>query len=127
MANTREVTVSGPLFDGRAHLAVEAYLDAATKLVAEHAANLVKTRLDQVLQHPTGHYRSLIQTDRQQNEWAVTDSNCVYGPWLEGVGSRNETTAFKGYGTFRLVIQELKPLVEVIAEPILLPYVAKMN
>jgi hypothetical protein len=33
----------------------------------------------------------------------------VYGPWLEGVGSRNfPVTRFRGYHAFRVAAQELK-------------------
>ncbi len=31
----------------------------------------------------------------------IWDSGVVYGPWLEGVSSRNERSRFKGYGMFR--------------------------
>ena len=27
----------------------------------------------------------------------------IYGPWLEGTSQRNQSTRFKGYGTFRKV------------------------
>jgi hypothetical protein len=38
----------------------------------------------------------------------VTDTPVVYGPWLEGVGSRNApTTRFPGYHTFQLVSQKI--------------------
>jgi len=31
----------------------------------------------------------------------------VYGPWLEGTGSRNQTTNFKGYKSARLATAAL--------------------
>jgi hypothetical protein len=33
----------------------------------------------------------------------ISDRGVVYGPWLEGTGSRNQTTRFKGYASFRRV------------------------
>ena len=38
----------------------------------------------------------------------ISDGQVVYGPWLEGVSSRNETTRFKGYHSFRIVAQQLQ-------------------
>lgn len=31
--------------------------------------------------------------------------NAVYGDWLEGTSSRNQTTRFKGYNSFRIINQ----------------------
>jgi len=31
----------------------------------------------------------------------ITDNGCVYGSWLEGESSRNSSTRFKGYRSFR--------------------------
>jgi hypothetical protein len=39
--------------------------------------------------------------------WEVHDSGIVYGPWLEGEGSRNKTTPFKGYRMFRKVATQI--------------------
>jgi hypothetical protein len=44
---------------------------------------------DQVLQHPTGYYQSKITVERAGTGYRVTDQGVVYGPWLEGTGSRN--------------------------------------
>jgi len=38
----------------------------------------------------------------------IHDSGVVYGPWLEGTSSRNQTTRFKGYASFRRVKQWLE-------------------
>lgn len=45
----------------------------------------------------------------------------VYGPWLEGVSSRNQTTRFKGYAMFRKTKQKLQGM----ARTILLKHVRK--
>ena len=46
----------------------------------------------------------------------IDDSNLVYGPWLEGVSSRNQATRFKGYATFRHVFGQLEKMGDEIAE-----------
>lgn len=101
------VTMSGPLFDGRAEPLIEHFLTDAEEDIAQEGENRVHARLGQVLRHPTGYYESRVQTDRSVGDISVTDSGVIYGPWLEGVSRRNQTTPFKGYHTFRIVGQQL--------------------
>lgn len=108
---------SGPLFDGRAVGIVERYTVAARDRLAQEGENRVHARLHEVLRHPTGYYESHIHTDRQINDLVITDTPVVYGPWLEGVGSRNSpATRFPGYFTFRLVSQVLNAEAGEIAQ-----------
>ncbi len=79
---------------------------------------MVLERLGHVLRHPTGYYESQVRTEmRSDSEAFVTDGGVVYGPWLEGTGSRNETTRFKGYRTFRTIAQELDARATELVEP----------
>jgi hypothetical protein len=48
-----------------------------------------------------GHYRRNISTEFKNMSAIIYDGNVVYGPWLEGIGSRNATSRFKGYGVYR--------------------------
>lgn len=48
-------------------------------------------------------YRKTIHALVSNMNMTILDNNAVYGPWLEGTGSRNETSQFKGYATFRKV------------------------
>ncbi len=115
----------GPLFDGRAAAAAAAFCKAAERRVAQRGVTLVKTRLDSVLKHPTGRYRSNIQVDNS-TPTKVTDGNIVYGNWLEGTGSRNRTTRFKGYRTFRQTTELLQREAVRVADEILPAYVGRM-
>lgn len=121
------VEISGPLFDGRANAAVNAFTDAAEERIAEVGVNMVRTQLDRVLRNPTGYYESQVQTDRSVGDMAINDNGVVYGPWLEGVESRNRTTRFKGYSTFRIVTQQLDAVAMNIAEGVLPPYLTRMG
>jgi hypothetical protein len=111
-----EVTYSGPFFSKGAESVIDDALRDVVELVANQGVNDVHEFLDSVLKNPTGNYERHIRTERQQNDLAVTDSGIVYGPWLEGVGSRNQTTRFKGYATFRKVTQTLDRKAGQIAE-----------
>lgn len=85
--------------------------------LAVEGVKRIKARLGQVLQNPTGYYESQIGVDRRQTYRGLTDNKVVYGGWLEGVDSRNSTTRFKGYHTFRLVKQSLDQDKLTLAQP----------
>jgi len=95
--------------------------------IAIEGVHRVKARLGQVLQNPTGYYESNISVDRRTTYRGVTDSGVVYGGWLEGVSSRNATSRFKGYRTFRIVKQGLAQDKNQIAEPIVRKFIQEMS
>jgi hypothetical protein len=98
------VRLQGPTVQGLATPILTGMLDVALEEVASYTQHEVSMELASVLQNPTGYYESQIRTDRVSAEaYSVNDSNVIYGPWLEGIGSRNATTRFKGYATFRRV------------------------
>lgn len=111
-----DVTIQGPLVDGRLQHAIDLGLDDAKRDVAKRGVTLVRARLAGVLRHPTGRYEFQVQAERAVADWAVTDGGIVYGPWLEGVSTRNATTRFKGYHTFRRTTQELDRQAGAIAD-----------
>lgn len=125
MATT--VRFHGELFDGRAAGAVQAFLDEAVEAVADAGANLVLDELAGSLQNPTGFYESRIRTERRQDDAFVTDSGVVYGPWLEGVGSRNASSRFKGYRSFREATQHLEQDAAEIAAHVLVKHLGEMG
>lgn len=117
----------GPLFDGSARRVIDAFLDEAKEEVADEGVNDVLSVLGSKLQNPTGYYESQIATDRQRDDYAVTDSGVIYGPWLEGTSSRNQTTRFKGYSTFRRTTQTLQGKAPDIAERVLPRYLNRLS
>jgi hypothetical protein len=122
------VTVQGPLLDGSAPQIVAAGIEEAVRTVAEAGETAVQNRLQQVLRHETGKYRSKIITDRVSEErWDITDQGYYYGPWLEGTGSRNKTTRFKGYGTFRKTTQWLQDRAPALADAVFSRYVEQLG
>lgn len=107
----------GPLFsEARRHRIIDAACVQAHQAVAKVGNDQVHRRLHGVLRHPTGFYESHVVTDLAETESRVTDSGIIYGHWLEGTGSRNRTTRFKGYFTFRLITQGLRRDAGKIAE-----------
>ena len=122
-----EVNVSGPLHDGRAAEAARAFVHDAEDQIANDGVDMIHEALHGVIRHPTGYYESRVQTDNMGSDPVITDGGVIYGPWLEGVGSRNQTTRFKGYFTFRRVAQQLQDKAGEIAERVLPDYLRGMQ
>jgi hypothetical protein len=139
-----DVKCTGPLFDGRAEHAVQRATTAARERVADMGERLAASALmASIRSHGTGRaVRSVTTTDKSRiyqtgkytmivtadlDESIVTTELATYGPWLEGTGSRNETTRFKGYHSFRMAGQVLDGLAEGLAEDAVQPYLREMN
>ena len=103
-----EVRTKGGLLNGRGKAVISNAVDEINDDVGQEAYNRVQNRLSSVLQNPTGAYQSRITTDVSSDSVGISDGGVVYGPWLEGTSSRNNSTQFKGYQTFRKVLQEME-------------------
>lgn len=114
-----EVNLHGPLFTGALQAAVRQGVEEAKTEIADQGRTMVVARLHRVLQHPTGHYWSRVRVGASGGNPAVVDGGVVYGPWLEGTGSRNRTTRFKGYRTFRVITGQLQDQAVGIAASII--------
>ncbi len=122
-----DVRLSGPLFDGLAHLYVEHMITSCEQEIAMQAMAYVHENLNASIKHPTPYYETQINIMRRGTDLVVNDRGVIYGPWLEGVGSRNETTRFKGYSSFRRARQRLIDGIADKIEPIVRLAVMKMN
>lgn len=122
------VETSGPLFRGNASAVVRR---AAQRTVAQ-LVEIGESKLEQMLrprpagvflsvsearkgQASKGHYRRNLHTVVENLRGVISDGGVIYGPWLEGTGTRNDTTRFKGYSSFRRVGQELEKQVPTVA------------
>ncbi len=120
------VKASGPLFDVNIQVDGARYLDEAIQQVALEGRDGVRTLGMSQYREPTGYYSSNVVVRRDSPERAtVHDSMVVYGPWLEGVGSRNATTRFKGYRTWRLTRQTIAGKAPIIAIRVLKRYMPR--
>lgn len=123
-----EGNVSGPLTDGRALRAHDEYVQDVSKVVARRGARLVVSLLKSSIKNPTPHYWNTIHIEPLGSGWQVVDNNAVYGPWLEGTGSRNRARpGFPGYASFRLAGQMLDGMAGNLAEDHLRLYIPRMN
>lgn len=107
----------GPLFDGRADLKVRQACDEIERRVATVGASMIRSELNSVLRTQTPYYRLQNEAAPDPPGWKIWDRGVVYGPWLEGVGSRNfPRTRFRGYSTYRRTFQHIDRRAGVIAE-----------
>jgi len=100
MDKTR-IEYKGPLFDGRGKLILKRFEHEAEKEIAEDVNRRVHSMFARFFKHQTGRYASTVKERSRGDGITVGDSGIVYGPWLEGVSSRNATTRFKGYHSFK--------------------------
>lgn len=139
-----DVKTSGPMFDGRAEEALHRGITDTRHRIANKGAILAASALNaSIRHHGSGRAeRSVTTTDKSKvyetgkyslpvvvglEETVVTTDLATYGPWLEGTGSRNLTTRFKGHHAFRIAGQELKILAGGIADIAMRTYVDEMK
>lgn len=128
MAETIVVEAHGPLFDGRAQHEVRAFLHDATEQVAAQGLADWQFNLDRSIRHPTPYYETQVHLQRvAEDRVEVNDGGIIYGPWLEGVGSRNRTTRFKGYASFRRAVQSASQKAPAIIARIAQRFVDRWN
>ena len=124
-------TRRGPLFNGMARRAADDFADAWEEEMAEYALDHIRRTYHTPFRHPTGYYESHVRITNASLGPKVWDgglSGPKYGPWLEGLGSRNATTRFKGYHAFRNAARAVQVRAERMGERLLhRRYLRRMN
>ncbi len=105
---------SGPIFDFRARRAFSDMRDELEEEAAEFTLDHIQGTYHSHFKNPTGFYESNVRIKNSNEVWDGGWGGPVYGPWLEGVGSRNATTRFKGYHAFRKAAQALDQRIEAM-------------
>jgi hypothetical protein len=122
------VDARGPLFDARAEKEVADAENDAMKAVATIGASMVRSRMAAVFRVETPFYRFANVAAKDPPGWKIWDQDkTAYGFWLEGIGSRNKTTRFKGYFTYRRITQELRARAQTIADGVIRRYVERLK
>lgn len=122
-----QITLSGPFFTTAIPGMVAAMLDEMKYLVGGQVLADVSYNLDRSIRHPTPYYETQIILQRRVDDWVVHDRGVSYGPWLEGVSSRNRTTRFKGYASFRRAVQSASQKAPAIIARIAQRFVDRWN
>jgi hypothetical protein len=127
-----DVRVSGPMFDVRAQRYVDQMLTEVKQEVGDYGLFLWRMNLEGSLKVQTGRYMRSTQVIWRGQDRVVNDgwpgSGVVYGPWLEGVGSRNSpVTRFPGYFSMRRAVSALFPKVKRIGQPFVDKWIGRIN
>lgn len=110
------VILSGPLFEGVAGEATQRFVEDTVRELTELGMQHLTSPMPDGVPALTGNYRRNINPTINGASAQIDDSDVIYGPWLEGTGSRNQTTRFKGYSTFRRANQWLQDQVPEVAQ-----------
>lgn len=126
------VSFSGPLFEGVPGQLMDEFCRELEDELGAKGEELVKGNLDERIRVNRHVYDSNIQVRRDPESVAITDgwpeTELVYGPWLEGVGSRNApVTRFEGYWSFRDAEQALQEQAMDTAESLLPKYLGELG
>lgn len=106
-----EVILRGEVFGPAAGALIAAACRDAETAVAQATQDKVrflgqsKFRYERPTYNVPGKWRSNVRMHARGSYHEVTDSGIIYGHWLEGTGSRNRTTRFKGYFMWRKALQ----------------------
>ena len=120
------ITLMGPLFTGESFGLAQEMCDELTAAIVHQAYADVMTNLNDAIQHPTPYYETQITTERHGDTAVVHDRGIIYGPWLEGVGTRNQTTRFKGYFSFRRAAQTTQGKVGTLLAGVMARFMGRM-
>jgi len=122
------VNVSGPIFNHLAdHEAAQLTADVNQQVSQQAYANWMGF-LDSSIRHPTPYYETQVNIHEENpTHRVVNDRGIIYGPWLEGVGSRNKSTRFKGYFSLRRAVSATTARIPALIERVARPFVERMN
>lgn len=96
---TYKSRASGPISSGQMQRDAAAYSHDAAREIAEMAEETWVRNLQGSIRNPTPYYWTRIDTRPLGHaRFEIHDHDIVYGPWLEGTGSRNAPNSiFPGY------------------------------
>lgn len=112
--------LTGPVFEGKATPLIQQFLVDASQTLAEKGVEFVLDVTHARFKTRTPVYETRVSVrPLSTNRLEVWDQGIIYGPWLEGTGSRNAISRFKGYRMFRKAKNRLDTeRREILREPI---------
>lgn len=131
---------SGPLFTGIPENILNKHVRNAVEELIEKGEEMLATTLSprpkgvylskseaQPGKHSTGNYRRNLESKVSGISGVIHDNGVVYGPWLEGTSSRNQTTRFKGYTSFRKTRDKMDGMAQGLLETHIKKAVSELN
>jgi hypothetical protein len=130
---TTKIVLSGPIFDGEAEEAAEAFLRELVPEVAEVGRDWIKLetlKMDRSHRGGTGRSAEGVRLTGAGTQYVISGGlrKGEYSwPWLEGTSKRNESTGFKGYKTFRRTRLRMRKQAGEYAQRLLAKYLERMG
>jgi hypothetical protein len=124
------VIVTGRFFDvAAADADVKEAMVEINETIAHEVFDVWNDYLATSFQYQTGEYLSGNRVEPREDTWVVHDDiDKPYGPWLEGVGSRNApVTSFEGYHALARAHANVNSHAEETARFAVDELVAKLN
>lgn len=102
--------VRGPISSGAIHQHARDYEADVAKAIADEGLDMVRESLNATLRVQTPVLmRGVGSKKLAWNRWEIhSHKNIPYAHWIEGTGSMNPVTRFKGYHNFALTEERLK-------------------
>ncbi|HEV2778819.1 MAG TPA: hypothetical protein VGX25_05405 [Actinophytocola sp.] len=114
-----DVTLTGPLFDGRADKVVDSAVDEAAEALAEVGRDAVRAVIGRKAKRSTGRFASRTRVDRRGDVFRTHTPGLRYGAWLEGTSRRNQRSTFKGHRPYREAAQEVQARLPQVADQVI--------
>jgi hypothetical protein len=129
---TTKIVLSGPLFTGEASAAARDFVDSVAHEVAEIGQDWIRLDTQRMVKSgsDTGAAASGVQLTGSGGQYVIRGGlrKGEYAwPWLEGTSKRNQSTGFKGYGTFRRTRLRMRTQVRPFAQARLEEYLLRMG
>lgn len=121
------ISESGAFFSGDPAGEMHKAADEWTQTLATTGAADIRATQNTTFRTQTPHARLQTEAKPEAPGWMIWDQRLIYGPWLEGTGSRNKTTRFKGYGIWRAAATRITARAVNIGQPIVARFVGRMN
>lgn len=122
-----EITTTGPIFDGTIGDVLSDLQDEWRDSVALAVTSELHSIMDSSFVNPTPYYEVQVINELQVPDRVVHDRGIIYGPWLEGIGSRNARSRFKGYSMWRRTVQEVEGRTVAIGEEVAARYQSRLD
>jgi len=126
------VTFKGPVFDGQADLILRNALDQERRRIMDQTALKLAEQETNVFSYhagpPTYRYRSgLHVVHRSQSSTLKPHQGIPYVHWIEGTGSRNPISSFKGHWIFKNTRRRLEAVLLPSFQDAMRSAVARIN
>jgi len=129
---TTKITMTGPLFDGRAPRAAQAYTETLAAEIGAIGQTWIKLDTERMTKSGSNTGAAAEGVMLNGSGMTFTISGGIRKgefdwPWLEGTSKRNQSTGFRGYKSFRRTRLRMRKAIPPYARQLLGKFIAEMG